>query len=313
MKLPAPRITPVLDPAFRPAVLANHAFDQVVREMNNPVPIELALEQADGSAFRFQTHALPEAHPQSAGNFIHLERMVKFLLWSRGGFRIYYNGSEPLGRALQRHYCETSSGKFDSDIIGGRIYDHAIEVVLTRDIPAERANTTPLGRHLDGCRIDFDLGGSDRRVAAVMDGKVVFSEEVVWDPVRQSDPQYHYDGIMHSLKLAAKHLPRVDAIGGSAAGVYVNNRVKVASLFRGIPANVFEQRVKDMFLEIRKEWGNIPFEIVNDGEVTALAGSMALEQNGVLGIALGTSMAGGYVNMDGNITVVAERSGVYAS
>jgi predicted NBD/HSP70 family sugar kinase len=302
MKLPAPRITPLLDPAFRPAVLANHAFDQAVRQTNNSMPIELALEQADGSVFRFKTHALPESHPQSVGNFIHLERMVKFLLWSRGGFRIYYNGPEPLGRMLQRHYCETPARKFDSDIIGRRIHDHAIEVVLTPNIPAERANTMPLGRHLDGCRIGFDLGGSDRKVAAVMDGKVVFSEEVVWDPVTQTDPQYHYDGIMHSLKLAAKHLPRVDAIGGSSAGVYVNNRVKVASLFRGIPANVFEQRVKDIFLEIRKEWGNIPFEIVNDGEVTALAGSMALEQNGVLGIALGTSMAGGYVNMEGNIT-----------
>src|SRR5262249_20970930 len=149
------------------------------------------------------------------------------------------------------------------------------------DLPAERAVTTPLGRHLDGCRIGFDLGGSDRKVAAVIDGKVVFSEETVWDPVKQSDPQYHYDGIMHSLKLAAKQLPRVDAIGGSSAGVYVNNRVKVASLFRGIAPDAFNRSVKDMFLNIRKEWGNVPFEVVNDGEVTALAGSMSLGQNGV--------------------------------
>jgi predicted NBD/HSP70 family sugar kinase len=155
---------------------------------------------------------------------------------------------------------------------------------------------------LEGCRIGFDLGGSDRKVAAVVEGKVVFSEEVVWDPVRQSDPQYHYDGVMHSLRLAAEHLPRVDAIGGSSAGVYVNNRVKVASLFRGVPPGLFETRVKGMFLEIQKEWGNIPFEIVNDGEVTALAGSMSLGRNGVLGIALGTSTAGGYVNQEGNIT-----------
>jgi predicted NBD/HSP70 family sugar kinase len=93
----------------------------------------------------------------------------------------------------------------------------------------------------------------------------------------------------------------VDAIGGSSAGVYVNNRVKVASLFRGIPPELFESRVKDLFLQIQKEW-NVPFEIVNDGEVTALAGSMSLGQNGVLGIALGTSTAGGYVNPEGNIT-----------
>lgn len=302
LNLIAPRITPVLDPAFRPAVLATRAFREQARASGNAAPVELALEQADGSVFRFKTEVLPEGHAQAKGNFVHIERMVKFLLWSRGGFRIYFNGPKSVGETLQKHYRETPTGKFDSDIIGTRIYDKPIEVVITRDLPPERANTAPLGRHLEGCRIGFDLGGSDRKVAALIDGKVVFSEETVWDPVKQTDPQYHYDGIMHSLKLAAKHLPRVDAIGGSSAGVYVNNRVKVASLFRGIAPDAFNQKVKDMFLNIRKEWGNIPFEVVNDGEVTALAGSMSLNQNGVLGIALGTSTAGGYVNMEGNIT-----------
>lgn len=302
LPLIAPRLTPVLDPAFRPAALATRAFREQARASKNAVPVELALEQADGSVFRFKTEVLPEGHPHVAGNFTLIERMVKFLLWSRGGFRIHFNGPKALGEALQKHYRETPTGKFDSEIIGTRIFDKPIEVVMTRELPPERANTTPQGRHLEGCRIGFDLGGSDRKVAAVIDGKVVFSEETIWDPYKQTDPQYHYDGIMHSLKLAAKHLPRVDAIGGSSAGVYVNNRVKVASLFRGIAPDVFNRTVKDMFLNIRKEWGNVPFEVVNDGEVTALAGSMSLGQNGVLGIALGTSTAGGYVNMEGNIT-----------
>lgn len=297
----APRITPALDPFFRPAALATRAFREQVRASQNAVSVELALEQADGSVFCFPTAILPEGHTHAGGNFTHIERMVKFLLWSRGGFRVYFNGPKAISDALQKHFRDTPTGRFDSDIVGRRIYDRPIEVAITRDIPAERANTRPLGRHLDGCRIGFDLGGSDRKVAAVVDGKVVFSEETIWDPVRQADPRYHYDGIMHSLKLAAKHLPRVDAIGGSSAGVYVNNRVKVASLFRGIPPELFESRVKDLFLQIQKEW-NVPFEIVNDGEVTALAGSMSLGQNGVLGIALGTSTAGGYVNPEGNIT-----------
>jgi predicted NBD/HSP70 family sugar kinase len=107
---------------------------------------------------------------------------------------------------------------------------------------------------------------------------------------------------MESLRRAAEHLPRVDAIGGSAAGVYVNNRVKVASLFRGVPVDLFNSRVKDLFLEMRRAWGGIPFEAVNDGEVTALAGSMAIGQNAVLGIAMGSSQAAGYVTPDGNIT-----------
>ena len=46
----------------------------------------------------------------------------------------------------------------------------------------------------------------------------------------------------------------------------------------------------------------MPLDVVNDGEVTALAGSMALGRNRVLGISMGTSTAGGYVNAQGNIT-----------
>ena len=107
---------------------------------------------------------------------------------------------------------------------------------------------------------------------------------------------------MDSLRKAAAHLPRVDAIGGSAAGVYVNNRVKAGSLFRGVPADVFDARVKDLFLEVRRAWNDVPFEVVNDGEVTALAGSMSLGAHAILGIALGTSSAGGYVTREGNIT-----------
>jgi predicted NBD/HSP70 family sugar kinase len=302
LRLIAPRITPVLDPSFRPAVLANRAFRDEVGATNSAVPVRIALEQADGSVFQFQTEVLPAGHPQAGANFIYIERMIKFLLWSRGGFRIYLDGPAAVGERLQKHYKETPTGKFDSEIIGNRIYDRPIEVVLTKDIPATRSNATPLGRHLDGCRIGFDLGGSDRKVAAIVNGQAVYSEEVVWDPYFQKDPQYHYQGIMESLKSAARHMPRVDAIGGSAAGVYVNNRVKVASLFRGIAPDVFEKEVKGMFLKIQQDWGNIPLEVVNDGEVTALAGSISLKQNGVLGISLGTSTAGGYVNMDGNIT-----------
>ncbi|WCJ59539.1 ROK family protein [Fontisphaera persica] len=302
--LTPPRFQPALDPDFRPAVLAHRAFQQAVHEAGGGESVTLALEQADGSVYHHRTRILPAQHPQAAANLPFVERLVKFLLWSRGGFRVYVAGPPSLAADLDWHYRQTVTGRFDAEIMGQRIYERPFEVVATdtTSLPPERAVTRPLGRHLNGCRIGFDLGGSDRKAAAVIDGKVVFSEEVVWDPVPQRDPQYHFDGIMDSLRRAAQHLPRVDAIGGSAAGVYVNNRVKVASLFRGVPPDLFQSRVKDLFLEIRRAWNNIPLEVVNDGEVTALAGSMALERNAVLGIAMGTSMAGGYVTPAGNIT-----------
>ena len=282
LTLVAPRITPVLDPSFRPAVLANRAFRLLVRSCGKPVSIGLALEQADGNVSHFRTEILPESHSQADANFTYLERILRLLLWSRGGFRIHFQGPPTLATKLAAYYRDTATGKFDSSIVAERMFDHPLEVVHARELPAERNSTTAPGRYLEGCRIGFDLGGSDRKAAAVIDGKVVFSEEAVWDPYFQPDPQYHFDGIMDSLKKAAAHLPRVDAIGGSAAGIYLNNRVKVASLFRGVPPDLFDSRVKDMFLEIRKAWNNVPFQVMNDGEVTALAGSMSLGKNRIL-------------------------------
>ena len=302
LPLVAPKVAPILDPAFRPAVLANRAFRLQVQACRKAIELGLALEQADGSVSQFHTQILPEEHANAFANFFYVERILKFLLWSRGGFRVHIQGPARLVQQLAVHYRQNPLGKFDSEVVGRRIYDHELEIVECQHLPAERHNTAPLGRHFNGCRIGFDLGGSDRKVAAVIDGQVVFSDETVWDPYFQPDPQYHYEGIMDSLRKAAAHLPRVDAIGGSAAGVYVNNRVKVASLFRGVPQEAFNRRVRDLFFEIKQAWNNVPLEVVNDGEVTALAGAMSLERNRVLGISLGTSTAGGYVNAEGNIT-----------
>ena len=134
----------------------------------------------------------------------------------------------------------------------------------------------------------------------MVDGEAVYSEEVVWSPGANTDPEYHYQEILTGLKTAASKMPRLDAIGGSSAGVYVDNKVRIASLFRGIPKENFD-RVRSLFPRLQKEMG-VPLVMVNDGDVTALAGSMSLEDNGVLGVAMGSSEAAGYVNMDGNLT-----------
>jgi predicted NBD/HSP70 family sugar kinase len=298
LPLVRPRTLPPLDRHFRPAVLANRAFAAHATE-----PLRVALERGTGSVSRFETKIVPRGHPEARGTFRYVERWLKFLLWSRGAAKVHFAGPRDIAEQLRHHYRETESGRFDADIMGAKIYERPFEIVpcSANKLPAESESTAPLGKHWDGCRIGFDLGASDRKVAAVQDGKTVFSEEVAWDPRNQSDPQWHFDQIMDSLKRAAAHLPRVDAIGGSAAGVYVNNRVKVASLFRGVPDHLFQSVIKDLFLDLKKEWKGIPFEVVNDGEVTALAGAMSLNDNAVLGIAMGSSQAAGYVNPQGNI------------
>jgi len=140
---------------------------------------------------------------------------VKFLLWSRGGFRVHFDGPASLAARLRNYYRDTATGRFDSLIVAERMFDHPLEIVHTNNLPPERLSEASLGRHLNGCRIGFDLGGSDRKAAAVIDGEVVFSDETRWDPYFENDPQYHFDGIMDSLKKAAAHLPRVQAIAAA--------------------------------------------------------------------------------------------------
>jgi predicted NBD/HSP70 family sugar kinase len=227
---------------------------------------------------------------------------LKFLLWQRGGWKVYVGGPAEIADYLRSCYAPDGRRSFDYHFMGQEVYQRPFTIVHCKpeEVPAAKESQQSLGRHLDGCRIGFDLGASDIKVSAVIDGEAVFTHEMEWDPRSQSDPAYHYEKIMAMLKMAAEKLPRLDAIGGSSAGVIINNRPMVASLFRGVPKERFDE-VRRLFLRIREEMG-VPLEIVNDGEVSALAGSMSMEVNAVLGIAMGSSLAAGYVTPHGDIT-----------
>ncbi len=298
----APTLQPPLDPGVIHAIKWNADFRGKVAADPNATPVALAFERPDGTVSRFDYKVL-SGEANARANFRYVERIVKFLLWSRGASRVIVGGANDLSERLSHAYSATGDRKFDYEFFS-KIYSSPLtfEARPLDAAPAPREIAMPLGRHLDGCRIGFDLGGSDRKCAAVIDGKVVFSEEIAWDPYFESNPQYHYDGINDTLKRAAAHLPRVDAIGGSAAGVYVNNEVRAASLFRGVPADQFESRIRRIFFDLQREWNGVPFEVANDGEVTALAASMSFGENRVLGVSMGTSVAAGYVTADGGIT-----------
>jgi predicted NBD/HSP70 family sugar kinase len=261
----------------------------------------LGLERSATEFSRFETLVYPEGHPNFDANMPYVERIVKFLLWQRGGHTLYVGGPRGIADYLNELYSASGAQKFDFHFMGGQVYEKSFRVITCNadEVPAAREMGRPLGRHLAGHRIGFDLGASDRKVSAVVDGTPIYSEEVIWEPRKHADPEYHYNEILAALKTAASKMPRVDAIGGSSAGIYIDNRPMVASLFRGVPQERFGE-VKSIFQRLHQEMG-VPLEVINDGDVTALAGSMSIEDNGILGIALGSSEAAGYVDMDGHI------------
>jgi predicted NBD/HSP70 family sugar kinase len=294
-----PKIIPPLDQEFCPASLFNRAYRAMVAVAG--VPLIIGLERSPEVISIFETRVFSDGHPRAGENFFYIERIVKFLLWQRGGYKLYVGGPRTIGEYIRDVYSPQGERQFDYHFLSDRVYEQPFTVVVCdpADVPAATEVGKPLGRHLDGCRIGFDLGASDRKVSAVIDGNPVFSEEVVWQPRDQTDPDYHYQEIMRALRTAASKMPRVDAIGGSSAGIYIDNQPKVASLFRGIPDERFSE-IKSLFLRVRDAFG-VPLEVINDGDVTALAGAMSLEDNAVLGIAMGSSEAAGYVDPDGNI------------
>jgi hypothetical protein len=290
-------IKPELDREFIPAVLWNRAYQKQVVASGSPVDVAIALERPDETCTVYKTSILPLSGENDAKTLRYLERILKFLLWQRGGCKVLISGCKPIVDKLVSIYAPGGEREFDHGFFGEKVYLQPLEITTCTadEIPESNEQSMPLGRHLDGCRIGFDLGGSDRKCAAVIDGEVVFSEEIEWSPYFESDPTYHIEGINDTLQRAASHLPRVDAIGGSSAGVYVNSEVRVASLFRGVSDADFESKVRRIFFELKERWDNVPFDVVNDGEVAALAGSMSMNENAVLGLAMGTSEAVGYV------------------
>lgn len=288
---------PELDKTYIPLVKFMESFLKTAKK-----PISIAVERNGGLISRFDTFVHGTEEMKDADKY-YVERIVKFLLWAKGGYKVYIGGDEEIGNFIKAEYSAEGKRAFDNKFME-RVYEEKFEVIVTtiEDMPEEKENAKAIGRHLDGCRIGFDAGGSDRKVSAVIDGETVYSEEVVWFPKTNSDPDYHFNGILESFKTAASKMPRVDAIGVSSAGVYVDNKAMVASLFIKVPDDLFNEKVKDIYIRAAKEIGDIPIEVINDGDVTALAGAMSLNDDQVLGIAMGTSQAVGYVNNEGNIT-----------
>lgn len=291
------KFIPPLDPGFQPAVLWDRQYVAGAKAAGDAVPLVIGLERENGLLARFETVVRPGG---DADTLRYVERTVKFLLWAWGGWKLHFGGPKIIGQPIAKIYSAKGARKFDCEMMG-LAYGKKFQVVLTTaaKVPRNQEMQIAAGGHLKGCRIGFDLGASDYKVSAVVDGKAIFTEEAPWDPKTQTNPEYHYHHISAALHRAAAHLPRVDAIGGSSAGIIVDNEIRVASLLRAIPKKDFP-KAAGVFKRIQKEW-KVPVVVMNDGDVTALAGALSLRQKGMLGIAMGSSEAAGFMDSQGRI------------
>ena len=287
---------PKLDPGFIPFGVWQEAYLQGAAQ-----PISIAVERDHGRVSVHHTHIHGTAEMADA-DYRYVERYVKFLLWSTGGFRVSVCGCSAIAQRLQKAYKPDGERHFDFTFVG-QLYERDLEILdlPLEQCPAANEQAQPIGGYMDGCRIGFDAGGSDRKVSAVIDGECVYSEEVIWFPKLNEDPDYHFGHIVEAFKTAASKMPRVDAIGVSSAGTFIGNAPMVASLFIKVPRSSWD-KVKTIYDRAAAEIDpNIPILVANDGDVSAVAGAMGLGKGNLMGIAMGTSEAVGYVDQDQNV------------
>lgn len=187
--------------------------------------------------------------------------------------------------------------------VNGLTTPFAVKIAASADqLPPAKDSPQVCGKVANGCRLAFDLGKSDIKTVAVKDNEVIDSSETEWD-VTNVDPQYHWDMILGALKKTAEKLPKVEAIGGSATGtVSADNEATWCDIFPNVPPDVYKEKVVPIFKNLAKEFGeNIPLKVINDGEVTALAGVQMVGKGNIMGISMGSSEGGGYANADGNL------------
>ena len=287
---------PKLDPGFIPFGVWRAAYLQGAKK-----PVAIALERDKGriSVHRTFIHGTPE---MEEADYRYVERYVKFLLWSTGGFRVSICGCSELTKKLQQAYTAEGERSFDHTFFF-QLYERQLEIIdlPLEACPAANEQAQPMGGNMDGCRIGFDAGGSDRKVSAVIDGECVYSEEVIWYPKLTEDPTYQYNEILAAFRTAASKMPRVDAIGISSAGVFIGNAPMISSIFYKVPRSKWDY-VKTVFDRAAAEINpDAPVMVANDGDVSALAGAMGLGKGNLMGIAMGTSEAVGYVDQDQNV------------
>lgn len=286
-------ILPVLDHDFQPAVYFNRDF---LAEATHPFSI--AVEREDGLVYRRDTMLGNDP----AENFRYAERLIKTILWCAGGWKVMLAGDHAVYEAIRDAYTAEGLRAFDVDF-WSTTYERPFEVEerAFEDMPENRARPLSIGRNLGGCRVGFDAGGSDMKVAAVVNGETIWSEEIIWLPKLAEDISYHHEHIKAAILKAAEKMPSFDAVGVSTAGVLVANRAMVSHLFLKVPKDTQGEACKNVYVDVLDELG-VPYAVANDGDVAALAASMSKNVNGVLGIAMGTSQAGGYVDANGNVT-----------
>lgn len=306
--IPAHRHIPKYDPDFSPIIDLVRRYRTQLKDdedkalltfsvLRNHIPVKEVEIEISNREERKRT------------TLLYVERTIKTYLWIVGGDAVAIDGPEYIFSHIETRYREDGPRRFDVNFFA-EVFGRKFEVVKydkSRHRMKRRAQKT--------IRIGLDLGGStlkltvlessDAETGSETRDRVLYRQEDIWTPKTEAHPDYHYEKIVGAIESALSATKRdkseIVFIGYSAAGIVLENRIVASSLFRRVPPELKERTLR-LFERISRTFGGVPYRIVNDGEISALAGRKKKKGHSVLGLTLGTSLGCGYLKRDGSLT-----------
>lgn len=286
---------PPLEPDFVPIMLWTKEYLAEARDA-----FAVAITGENGRRAVTRTRIRNDGKHQEADRF-YVRHLVKSLLWLYGGYRVTIIGAKTMYDYLNEIFSREGAGHFEIEFME-KVYGQSFHMENLIAIPRENATPRFMPKHLNGYRIGLETSNSNRHVVAIANGRVVYNEEVLWHPSEESDPDYHYRGIMDSIHSAARRLPRIDGIGIASAGVHFDGEVRDGTLFRSISPEDFDQKIRTVFTRVATAMNCNNLHILNEGDVSALSCAMSLDFDGILSLSMGSTQATGYIDNDGNVS-----------
>ena len=114
---PKPAIPPPLDSEFHPISLGNREYRKLVSTSNAKDCLAIALERNGGHRSVFRTDIVSPESGSDAATLLFVERLVKFLLWQIGGWKITLGGPREIGNFIAQVYSRGGARAFDVNLM----------------------------------------------------------------------------------------------------------------------------------------------------------------------------------------------------
>ena len=125
------KVKAVLDEGFAPMSVVFRDFEAAAKA--NPQEIVVAVVRNKGLTSTYKLTVFADDAGKDEENFMFCDRIVKSMLWMRGGYKIIIAGSEKIYNYFKKAYSKGGSREFDVNFMS-RVYECPFEVEYIADV-----------------------------------------------------------------------------------------------------------------------------------------------------------------------------------